>query len=345
MSEISLSLDMSRLGKAQGHEEPQESPGEAPVERELVIIGGGPAGLSAGIYAGRAQLRPLVIVGQAFGGQAATTSEMENYPGFPDGIGGMALAEQMANHAKRFGAEIAFDEVTSVDLRTYPLIIVTHGTTYRAKALILATGTSARKLRVPGEAKFIGRGVSFCATCDGLFYREKRVVVVGGGDSALDEGLYLTRFAQEVTIVHRRDQLRATPILQQRAKANPRIRFVWNTVVDEVLGDKTVTGVRARNVATGEESILSCDGVFVYVGLDPNTQLFEGQLEYTPDQYILTDKRQRTNIPGVFAAGDVQDPWFRQTVIAAGSGAAAAIEAQRFLAEKAYEEQESQRGI
>ena len=178
MSGISLSLDMSRLIRAQGHEVPQESPGEAPQERELLIIGGGPAGLSAGIYAGRAQLRPLVIVGQAFGGQAATTSEMENYPGFPDGIGGMALAEQIANQAKRFGAEIAFDEVISVDLRTYPLIIVTHGATYRAKALIVATGTSARKLRVPGEAKFIGRGVSFCATCDGFFYREKRVVVV-----------------------------------------------------------------------------------------------------------------------------------------------------------------------
>lgn len=331
MSGISLSLNLSGLRRQDDNEV---------TERDLIIIGGGPAGFTAGLYAGRAQLKPLVMVGPAFGGQAATTSEMENYPGFPDGIGGMALAEQMANHAIRFGAEIAHEEVTAVDVKTYPFVVKTYSATYRAKALVICTGTKSRHLGVPGEARFIGRGVSFCATCDGYFYRDKRVIVVGGGDSALDEGLYLTRFAKEVIIVHRRDKLRAVPILQQRAMANDKIHFVWNTVIDEVLGDNTVTGARARHVITGEESIISADGIFVYVGLTPNTQLVKGQLDLTPEGYIITDKRQRTNVPGVFAAGDVQDPYFRQVVVAAGAGAAAAIEAVRWLAEKAYEKRE-----
>ena len=333
MAGISLSLDLSRLAKPEADKEEEEV-----IERELIIVGGGPAGMTAGIYAGRAEVKPLILVGQAFGGQAATTSEMENYPGFPDGIGGMALAEQMAAHAARFGAETAFEEVISLDLGVYPFFLKTYGAAYRARALILCTGTSPRKMGVAGEARFIGKGVSFCATCDGYFYREKRVVVVGGGDSALDEGLYLTRFANEVVIVHRRDQLRATPILQKRATANPKMRFVWDTVVDEVLGESTVSGVRVHNVRTGEESIIPCDGIFVYIGLTPNTSLFKGQVELNADGYIVTDKRQRTNVPGVFAAGDVQDPYFRQVVVAAGAGAAAAIEAVRFLAEKAYEE-------
>lgn len=332
MSGISLSLNLSGLRKEDGDEA---------MERDLIIIGGGPAGFTAGLYAGRAQLRPLVMVGQAFGGQAATTSEMENYPGFPDGIGGMALAEQMANHAVRFGAEIAYEEVTSVDLKTYPFVVKTYSGTYHAKAIIICTGTRPRYLGVPGESKFVGRGVSLCATCDGYFYQDKTVVVVGGGDSALDEGLYLTRSAKQVIIVHRRDQLRAGPILQQRAMANSKIRFVWNTVVDEILGDNTVTGVRVRNVVTHEESIINADGVFVYIGLTPNTHLFKGQLDLTPDGYIITDKRQRTSVPGVYAAGDVQDPYFRQVVVAAGAGAAAAIEAERWLAEKEYEAQEA----
>jgi len=331
MSNVPLSLNLGSL---------REDDGNEPMERDLIIIGGGPAGFTAGLYAGRAQLEPLVIVGQAFGGQAGATSEMENYPGFPDGIGGMALAEQMSNQATRFGAEIAFDEVTSVDLKTYPFIVVTYSVTYRAKAIIICTGTQARHMGVPGEAKFIGRGVSSCATCDGYFYKDRTVVVVGGGDSALDEGIYLTRFAKQVIIVHRRDKLRAGAILQQRAMANDKIRFVWNSVVDEVLGDNTVTAVRVHNVLTGEESIINTDGVFVYVGLTPNTQIFEGQLDLTPEGYIVTDKRQRTNVPGVFAAGDVQDPYFRQVVVAAGAGAAAAIEAERWLAEKAYEQEQ-----
>jgi thioredoxin reductase (NADPH) len=332
MSGISLSLNLGALRQEDGNEA---------MERDLIIIGGGPAGFTAGLYAGRAQLKPLVMVGQAFGGQAATTSEMENYPGFPDGIGGMALAEQMANHAVRFGAEIAYDEVTSVDLKTYPFIVATYGATYRAKAIIICTGTQARRMGVPGEATFIGRGVSSCATCDGYFYKDRTVVVVGGGDSAVDEAIYLTRFAKQVIILHRRDKLRAGAILQQRAMANDKIRFVWNTVVDEVLGDNTVTGVRVHNVVTGDESIINTDGVFVYVGLTPNTQIFEGQLDLTPEGYIVTDKRQRTSVLGVFAAGDVQDPYFRQVVVAAGAGAAAAIEAERWLAEREFKEREA----
>lgn len=333
MGNISLSLDLGRLKQGAQKDEEQV------IERDLIIIGAGPAGLTAGLYAARAQLSPLIFVGHAFGGQAATTSEMENYPGFPEGIGGMALAEQMSNHATRFGAEIAYEEVTAVNFKSWPFVLKTYGPTYKAKAVIICTGAASRKLGVPGEDKFIGRGVSFCATCDGYFYRDKTVVVVGGGDSAIDEALYLTRFVKDLIIVHRRDQLRATPILQKRAFANEKIRFVWNSVVEEVLGEDTVTGVRIRDVKTNETRILPTDGVFVYIGLVPNTKLFEGQLELTGDGYIVTDKRQRTNIPGVYAAGDVQDPWFRQVVIAAGAGAAAAIEAERFLAEKAFEEQ------
>ena len=333
MDDMSFSLDLSRLRKT-------EKASPTPIERDLIIVGAGPAGLTAGLYGGRAQLNPLILVGRAFGGQAATTSEMENYPGFPEGVGGMALTEQMAAHAARFGAETAYEEVVSVDLSTYPFLLKTYGPLYRAKALVICTGTSPRKLSVPGEEKFIGRGVSFCATCDGFFYKGKTVVVVGGGDSALDEGLFLTRFAKEVIVVHRRDALRASAILQKRARASESMRFVWNTVVDEVVGEDTVAGVRVRNVVTGGESTLACDGVFVYIGLTPNTKLFKGQLDLTEEGYVVTDKRQRTSVPGVYAAGDVQDPWFRQTVIAAGAGAAAAIEAERFLAERAYEEQE-----
>jgi len=317
---------------------PRGESGEEVLERNLIIVGGGPAGLTAGIYAGRAQIAPLVLVGQSLGGQVAATNEMENYPGFPQGIGGMALAEQMAEHAKRFGAALVFDEVTSLDLATYPFVVKTWGDTYKAKALIICTGTTPRKLGVPGEEKFIGRGISFCATCDAYFYRDKTVVVVGGGNSALEEGIYLTRFAKQVIIIHRRDQLRAGPIFQQRATANPKIHFVWNTVVEGILGDEVVGGVRVRNVVTGEESEIKTDGVFVYIGLIPNTELFKGLLELTPEGYIKTDKRQHTSVPGVYAAGDVQDPWFRQTVVAAGAGAAAAIEAERFLTEKGYEE-------
>jgi thioredoxin reductase (NADPH) len=333
MGGMSLSLNVGALKRGGAKK------GDEVIRRELVVIGGGPAGLTAGLYAARAQLEPIVLVGQQFGGQAATTDEMENYPGFPEGIGGMALAEQMARQATRFGAEIAYEEVSQVDLKRYPFLVRTQGATYEARTLIICTGAQARKLGVPGEAKFIGRGVSFCATCDGYFYKDKTVVVVGGGDSALDEGLFLTRFAKQVTIIHRRDQLRGSAILQQRAFANPKIRFLWDTVVEEVLGEEQVTGVRVRNAKTGAESIVNSDGVFVYIGFTPNVQLFKGQIKLTDQGYIETDKRQRTSVSGVYAAGDVQDPDFRQAVVAAGAGAAAAIEAERFLAEKDFEDE------
>jgi thioredoxin reductase (NADPH) len=329
---LSLSLNLGSLEDAD-----EASRENGTTERDLIVVGGGPAGLTAGLYAGRAQLKPLVIMGDSFGGQAATTSDMENYPGFPEGIGGMALAEQMAEQAKRFGAEIEFDQVTAVDLSAWPFQVKTFGRPYKAKTLILATGARARRLGVPGEDQFWGRGVSVCATCDGYFYKDKTVVVVGGGDSALDEGLYLTKFAKEVIIVHRRDELRAGPIFQERAFANEKIRFVWDSVVTEILGDTGVNGVLVHNLKTGEQSLIDCDGVFLYVGMIPNTELFEGQIALDDEGYIVTDKRQRTSVPGVFAAGDVQDPWFRQVVIAAGAGAAAAIEAERWLAEKEFE--------
>lgn len=305
-------------------------------DRQVVILGGGPAGLTAAIYAGRSRLEPLVLMGQSYGGQAAATAEMDNYPGFPEGIAGMELMDRIARQAKRFAAELAFDEATAVNLGAWPFIVQAGSATYRAEALIICTGATPRRLGVPGEAKFIGRGVSFCATCDGFFYRDKPVVVVGGGDSAVDEAVYLTRFASQVTVIHRREVLRACPHSQQRAFANPKIRFVWNSVVQEILGEDTVTGVLVRNVVTGEEQRIEAEGVFVYIGLDPNVALFRDQLALTEDGYILTDKRQRTSVPGVFAAGDVQAPYFRQAVIAAGSGAAAAIEAERFLAEREW---------
>jgi thioredoxin reductase (NADPH) len=322
MQEMSFSLGL----EAPRSKEPRE------VE-DLAIIGGGPAGFTAALYAARAMLSPVLLAGQAIGGQAATTDVMENYPGFPEGVGGMALAQSMQNHAERFGARIVFDQVTAVDFSTRPFRLTTWGGEIQARTVIVATGASPRKLGVPGEEKFIGRGISFCATCDGFFYRDKDVLVVGGGDSAIDEGIFLTKFVRRLSVVHRRDQLRATKINQERALANPKMHFVWDTVVEEVLGEDRVTGARVRNVKTGEESVLSADGIFIYIGLIPNSQLFEGQLELDEQGYIAVDGRQRTNIPGVFAAGDVQDPLYRQVVIAAGTGAAAAIEAERFLSE------------
>jgi thioredoxin reductase (NADPH) len=313
-------------------------PGKASAEQDLIIVGGGPAGLTAALYAARAQAHPLVLIGEAVGGQAATTDEIENYPGFPDGVGGAALAQEMQSHAERFGAVVQFAFATGVDLHTYPFKVQTRTEEYTAKAIIITTGSSPRPLGVPGEDAFRGHGVSYCATCDGYFYKDKRVVVVGGGNSAVDEGLFLTRLAREVKIIHRRDRLRADPILQERAMANRKIQFVWDTVVEEILGDQEANGVRVRNVKTGEVSTIETDGVFVYIGHVPNTEMFEGQLELDDRGYIVTDRRQRTSVPGVFAAGDVQDPIFRQIVTAAGTGSAAAIEAVRFIDEQTYEE-------
>ncbi|MCS7219835.1 MAG: thioredoxin-disulfide reductase [Anaerolineae bacterium] len=307
----------------------------------VIIIGSGPAGLTAGLYAARAELKPLLLTGNEIGGQISLTTDVENYPGFPEAITGPELIERMREQAEKFGCRIEHDYVTRVDFLRHPFIIETgNGKQYAAKAVIVATGATPRRLGVPGEQEFTGRGVSYCATCDGFFFRGKELVVVGGGDSALEEGLFLTRFATKVRIVHRRDQLRASQILQRRAFANEKIEFIWNSIVTAIHGDGSVRSVTLRNVKTGEESELKTDGVFIYIGHIPNTQLFVGQLEMDPDGYLIVDKRMRTNIPGVFAAGDVQDRYFRQVATAVGQGCAAAMEAEKFIAEledRAYE--------
>jgi len=301
---------------------------------DILIIGGGPAGLTAAIYAGRAARKTLVLGSLMTGGQIANTSLVENYPGFPDGIGGFDLATNFIKQAETFGAEIVNEAASKVDLSKRPFTVETHQQTYQARAVILATGAFPRKLGVPGEEEFFGRGVSTCATCDGFLYRDKVTVVIGGGDSAIDEGLFLTKFARQVIVIHRRDELRASKQLQARAFAEPKMTFVWNSVVEEILGQETVSGVRVRNVQTGEKQVIKADGVFVFVGLVPATKLFAGQIALNEAGYIITDDHQRTNIPGVFAAGDVQNPDFRQCVVAAGSGAMAAIQADRFLSEQ-----------
>ena len=311
-------------------------------DQDVIVIGGGPAGLTAALYAARASAAPLVLIGEAVGGQAATTHEIENYPGFPQGVGGPALAQQMQSHAERFGAQFLFETATEVDFDTYPFIVRTRGTEYTARAVIITTGSSPRKLGVPGEESLTGNGVSYCATCDGYFFKDKHVVVVGGGNSALDESMFLTRLVSRITIVHRRDQLRADAVLQERAFADPKIEFVWDSVVEEILGDEEANGVRIRNVKTGEVSTLDTEGVFIYIGHIPNTQLFEGKLELDELGYIVSDRRQHTSVPGVYAAGDVQDPIFRQIVTAAGTGSAAAIEAIRFLEEQKYKEKSNE---
>ena len=316
--------------------EPEGAGKEEAAVYDLIIIGGGPAGLTTAVYAGRAALKTLVLIGPGPGGQVANTDLVENFPGFPEGISGAELAQRLQSQAGRFGAQIVMDAVTRVDFSTTPFTIQTHSVTYRARTAIAATGAVPRRLGVPGEAEFFGRGVSACATCDGFFYQGKRIVVAGGGDSAIAEGIFLTRFASEVFVVHRRDQLRATKIYQERAFANSKIRFVWDSVVEEIVGEQTVTGVQVRNVKTGETSIIEADGVFVYIGMEPGTELFAGQIELNEAGYVITDRHQRTNVPGVFAAGDVQDPHYRQIVIAAGTGAIAAMEAERFLVEGAH---------
>jgi thioredoxin reductase (NADPH) len=301
---------------------------------DLIIFGGGPAGLTAAIYAGRAALKTLVMVGSLPGGQVANTERVENFPGFPDGIAGPELAQRVDEQARKFGAAVMQEGVRGVDFSVYPLEVRASSSIYRARAGIIATGTFPRRLKVPGESEFYGRGVSTCATCDGFFYKDRRVVVVGGGDSAVEEGLFLTKFAREVIVVHRRDELRASQILQGRAFANPKMHFVWDSVVEEIRGDQAVKGVRIRNVKTGEISTIDTDGVFIYIGLIPATKIFEGQVDLDANGYVITDRGQRTSVPGVFAAGDVQNPDFRQAVVAAGSGAVAAMAADRFLAEQ-----------
>jgi thioredoxin reductase (NADPH) len=297
---------------------------------QCLIIGSGPAGLSAALYAARADLAPIVLSGMDLGGQVSKTDAIENYPGF-DSILGPEMVSIFQQQAEKFGTEIVFDSATEVDLSQRPFKVTTYGGEYLAESLIIATGASIRELGVPGENELTGRGVSYCATCDGHFFKEKDLIVVGGGDSALKEGIFLTRFAKSVTIVHRRDELRAGPYLQKKASENPKISYLWDTIVTEIIGDGNVNSVRLQNKKTGEEKIQNTDGVFIFIGHDPNTELFKDQLEVDENGYLVLDQRMHTSVPGVFAAGEVGDPHFQQVVISAGMGAAAAMEATEFL--------------
>jgi thioredoxin reductase (NADPH) len=301
--------------------------------RELIIIGSGPAGYTAAVYAARAQLRPLVFEGTQFGGALMTTTEVENYPGFTDGIMGPELMEQMRNQAIRFGAELRSEDVEEVSLTGAVKTVTAHGRTYRARAVILAMGAAARYLDVPGEQQLLGRGVSACATCDGFFFRDQDIAVVGGGDSAMEEATFLTRFAKTVTVVHRREELRASKIMQKRAQDNEKIRWALNKQVTDVLGEQTVSGVRLTDVTTGATEELPVSGVFVAIGHDPRSELFVGQLKLDDEGYVQVEHpTTRTNIEGVFACGDVVDHIYRQAITSAGTGAAAAIDAERWLA-------------
>lgn len=300
--------------------------------RNVVIIGSGPAGLTAAVYAARANLSPLLIEGWQSGGQLTTTTEVENYPGFAKGIMGPDLMKEMRAQAERFGTEFLTADVTAVDFQRQPFTITVDAEhTIRAKAVIIATGASAIQIGVKNEARLTGHGVSTCANCDGFFFKGKELVVVGGGDAAMEEATFLTKFATKVSIVHRRDKLRASKIMQARATKNEKITFVWNSVVEDIIGSDMVTGVRVKNLVTGKVSELPCSGVFVAIGHRPNTSLFTGQLDMDAKGYIRTTQGTATNVPGVFAAGDVQDSTYRQAVTAAGSGCMAAIDAERFL--------------
>ena len=298
---------------------------------EMLILGTGPAGLAAALYAARADLNPLLLTGTDIGGQAATTDRIENYPGFPDGVSGSELADLFQKNAERFGARLEYDVATEVDLTKRPFIVKTYSNEYLAKTLVICTGASPNKLNVPGEQEFRGKGVSYCATCDGWFFKDKNVAIVGGGDSALEEGIFLTRYASSVTIIHRREELRAGAILQKRAMNNPKIKYIWNSVVKEIQGDSGVEKLLLENVKDGSTSEFPADGIFIFIGHSPNTEMFRNQLELDDKGYIIADQRMRTNIPGVFAAGEVCDPFFRQVITSAGMGAAAAISATRLL--------------
>ncbi|MBN1543490.1 thioredoxin-disulfide reductase [candidate division KSB1 bacterium] len=307
--------------------------------RNVIIIGSGPAGLTAAIYTARANLKPLLIAGLERGGQVTLTNDLENFPGFPEGLGGFEMYQLFEKQAQKFGAEILYDVVTRVDLEGEVKKVYTADQEFEAKSVIIATGSTPKRLGVPGEKEFIGRGVSYCATCDGFFFTGKNVAVIGGGNSALDEGLFLTRFAKKVTIIHRRDRLRADAILQERAMQNEKIEFIWDSIVDEIVGKDGVESLKLKNVKTGQITDHPIDGVFVFIGHKPNVELFENSIDLAPDRTIQTDRRTRTNIEGVFACGDVQDSIYRQAVTAAGSGCQSAIETEKYVAElegKAY---------
>lgn len=300
---------------------------------KMLILGSGPAGFAGALYAARANLEPTVLTGMDLGGQVSLTNTIENYPGFPDGIGGQALVDLFQKQAERFGAQVEYDSATEVDLSQRPFRIKTYNGEYLAETLLIATGARPTHLEVPGEAEFTGRGVSYCATCDGWFFKDKDVVVVGGGDSALEESIFLTRYAKSITIIHRRDTLRAGKILQQRAFNNPKIKFIWETAIKEILGDEIVRKVILVNLVSEEETELAIDGVFIFIGHKPNTQIFENYLELDELGYVKTDIHLTTNVPGVYVAGEAGDPHYRQVVTSAGMGAAAAMQAIRFIQE------------
>jgi thioredoxin reductase (NADPH) len=307
-------------------------------KEHVVIIGSGPAGLTAALYTARAQLKPLVIVGNQIGGQIAITHEVENYPGFwseEKTPTGPELVDVMQKQAEHFGARFEYDEVVEVDFtKGAPFYIKTYGNEYEADGVIVTAGAAPRHLGVPGEDEFIGRGVSYCGTCDGFFFRGKDVVVVGGGDSAMEEGIFLTKFANKVEVIHRRDELRAGTSLQRRAIANEKISFVWDTVVEEIQGNGVVQGVQTKNVKTGKTQQMDTDGVFIFIGHYPNSKFLVGQLAMDEEGYVITDERYRTSIPGVYAAGEIQDSRFRQIATSVGQGTGAAMELEKWLAEQ-----------
>jgi len=304
--------------------------------RDVIVIGSGPAGYTAALYAARAKLNPLVFEGSVTsGGALMNTTDVENFPGFPDGILGPDLMDSIRKQAERFGAELVNDDVIEVDLTADPKRVRTADGTYRSRAVIIASGSSYRELGVPGEKRLSGHGVSWCATCDGFFFREQDIAVVGGGDSAMEEATFLSRFARSVTIVHRRDTLRASKIMQDRAMADPKIRFAWDSEVVEMVGEDRLTGLRLRNLKTGDETLLPVTGVFIAIGHDPRSEIFRDQLATDADGYLLVEQPStRTAIPGVFASGDVVDRTYRQAVTAAGTGCAAAIDAERWLSDQ-----------
>ncbi|MHB1595478.1 MAG: thioredoxin-disulfide reductase [Streptosporangiaceae bacterium] len=304
--------------------------------RDVIIIGSGPTGYTAAVYAARARLNPLVFEGSVTaGGALMNTTEVENFPGFPDGILGPDLMDAIRKQAERFGAELIADDVIEADLKADPKIVKTTDGVFYARSVIIATGSSYREVGVPGEKRLSGHGVSWCATCDGFFFRDQDIAVIGGGDSAMEEATFLTRFARSVTIIHRRDTLRASKIMQDRAMSDPKIKFAWDSQLVEIVGEDKVTGARIRNTKTGEESVLPVTGVFVAIGHDPRSELFKGQLECDDEGYLLVEQpTTRTAIPGVFAAGDVVDHVYRQAITAAGSGCAASLDAERWLADQ-----------
>jgi len=298
---------------------------------KVLVLGSGPTGYAAALYAARAELQPLVLTGMQLGGQAALTHTIENYPGFPEGVGGVQLGELFQKQAERFGTVTEFDLANAVDLSKRPFKVTTDSGEYLADVLIVGTGASPTHLNIPGEVELTGRGVSYCATCDGWFFKDKKVVVVGGGDSALEEALFITRYASSVTIILRCEEFRAGAILQKRAKEHPKINFILDTVVTETIGTEKLEALKLKNVKTGGETVIETDGLFIFIGHIPNTQMFKGQLEMSDLGYIKVNDKMETSVPGVFAAGEAADPHFRQVVTSAGMGAAAAISATRFL--------------